>query len=760
MRTRFYLAASGLALAIAVAAPANAQTMPAPAPAGTGTNPEQLVGPDAATTDPAAAARTSETADADIVVTAERRSTNLQRTGVAATVLTGEDLVRKSVNNVEQLQFATPSLTVNTTGQGNNFNIRGIGKGEPGSALAVGVVTYRDGVATFPGYFQTEPYYDIQAVEVLRGPQGTFAGGNATGGAVFITEANPTFDRVGGYVLAQYGNYNDVKLQGALNIPDSDTLAIRFAGNMERRDTFYTVTGPYTGNPGDRRDYSARVSIAWQPSSNLRVLLKGDYNNIEYGGLPASLATETDDPLFAEHNADLQGRDEFGRIVLNVAYEFDSGLTLRSISGYQRGTTSVATDADGTAFTGTAARPAVQFRANITETIFSQEFNIVSPDTGPFTWVLGGYYQHDNIDIPRDGGFLQDSTPNTLSPLNYDLVIYGKNPKTALAGFGQAGYQLFEGFQVQVGGRWSRSTSANEATSEALFPGIPRPLLSLKQDDKTVNKNFDGKIGLNWTVNRNHFLYAFAATGTKAGGLNGPNLAGIKPSAFKPERVTDFEAGWKATLLDGHLRTQIGGYYNIYKDFQVTLVEPLAPSISTIQNVAGKTKLYGLEASAQGTFGAFSFDVATAISNSKLGAFFAADPRLGAAPAGCNRDTGPATTRCIDLSGREQVYAPKLTLSAGAQYAVPLGADTTLTPRIDYAHIARVYGNLFQNSTFNDRLQARNIVNAQLTLATGPWSIAGYSTNLNDLHYVAAINGIRRLAGAPRQYGVRVSRSF
>ena len=192
------------------------------------------------TTDPTAAARPAGDTPAagEIVVTAERRATNLQRTSVAATVLTGEDLVKKSVTTIDQLQFATPSMTVSNSGQGNAINIRGIGQTERGSALQSGVVTYRDGVATFPGYFQSDPYYDLASVEVLRGPQGTFAGGNATGGAVFITEANPTLDKVGGYALAQYGNYNDMKVQGALNLPISDTLGLRVATNDERRDTF------------------------------------------------------------------------------------------------------------------------------------------------------------------------------------------------------------------------------------------------------------------------------------------------------------------------------------------------------------------------------------------------------------------------------------------------------------------------------------------------------------------------------------------
>ena len=148
------------------------------------------------------------------------------------------------------------------------------------------------------------------------------------------------------------------------------------------------------------------------------------------------------------------------------------------------------------------------------------------------------------------------------------------------------------------------------------------------------------------------------------------------------------------------------------------------------------------------------------MSNSKLGTFFAADPRLGGTAAVCNPEGGPATARCLDLTGNEQAYAPKLTLSAGAQYAIPLGSDATLTPRVDFAHIAASWGTLFQNPLFGDRLEERNIVNGQLTLKTGDWSIAAYGTNLTNQHYVAAINGARRLAGAPRQYGLRVSRSF
>jgi iron complex outermembrane receptor protein len=718
MKARIWLSASIVALASAGAA--HAQTAP--------------------TTDPTAAA-TDKAASPEIVVTAERRSVSAQRTGVAATVLTGEDLVKKGITNVQQLQFASPSLTVNTSGQGNSFNIRGIGKSEISSSVGVGVITYRDGVATFPGYFQTEPYYDIASVEVLRGPQGTFAGGNATGGAVFITEANPNFDGINGYVTGQYGNYNDAKVQGAVNLPVSDTLALRFATDDERRDSFYHVSGPWTGNPGNLRSYSGRISLLWQPTSQFRVLVKGDYNNINLGGYPASPATAKTDPFDISSNAFLNGRDKTGRIVLNVSYSFDNGITLRSISGYQKATTQEDIDSDGTSLLSNT------FHDHVQERIWSEEFNIVSPDKGPLTWVLGAYYQNDKYTFPV-GGYL------SVNPGSYTLSFEGTNPHTAVAGFGQAGYQLANGLQLQVGARWSRSTSRNDATYH-----IPEFGLNPVQHDFAADKKVTGKIALNWTIDRNNFLYAFVATGHKAGGLNGLNVAFIPALPFKPEEVTDYEIGWKRTWFGGHLKTQIGGYYNRYKNFQVSISDPRQPLISSIFNVGKPTTLYGAEFSAQGAFGPLGIDLSAAVSHSSVGTFYAVDPRFPALGA-CSPTSGPATTTCIDLGGRRQTYAPTFTLSSGVQYAIPLSETMTLTPRLDFAHISRSWGTLFDNDALGDRLGARNILNAQLTLAMGPWSIAGYATNATNQHYIDAINALRRIAGAPRQYGVRISRTF
>jgi len=686
----------------------------------------------------------------EVVVTAERRSTNLQTTPIAAAVLTGEQLQNKGVSTIEQLQFSMPSVTVQNSGQGNSFNVRGIGKTENSSSIGVGVITYRDGVAVFPAYFQNEPFYDVQSLELLRGPQGTFAGQNATGGAVFVTQRNPDFSGVNGYVTGQYGNYDAVRLQGAVNLPLSDTLAMRLAFNTDNRDSFYNVIQgtPTEGDPGAVDNRSVRASVLWQPSDALRVLFKTDYNHIDLGGYPTTPVGSTDSLFDIRTNGPFRAQDEMLRSVLNISYEFDNGMILRSITGYQDGTTSVRADTDGTA--------TLPFTSNIKvdQRLWSQEFNLISPDTGPFNWVLGAYYQDDLITFPP-GQFTTTQYLSPTIPLLVALTLEGRNPKSTAAVFGQASYDLTDSLELQIGARFSRMTVENDAIS-----AIPLLGLSISQNDKVEEEKVTGKVALNWTLDQNNFLYGFVATGYKAGGLNGPNILGVPPGPFEGEEVIDFEAGWKATMFDGRLRTQIGGYYNIYENFQVVIGDPTTPTITSISNVLGETRIYGLEASAQGRFGALGFDGGLSLSHSELGDFFAIDPR-GPLTGACNPASGPASVNCVQVGGNAQTYAPEMTLNFGVEYDFAV-AGGRLTPRVDYSHISETWGTIFANEARGDRLEARDIVNAQLTWepSDGAWRVQAYGTNVFDEEYIGAVKAGQRYAAPPRQYGVRVTRSF
>jgi iron complex outermembrane receptor protein len=694
----------------------------------------------------APAASSSDTI-AEVVVTAERRHSDLQTTPISATVLTGTDLANMGVTGIDQLQFATPGATINNFGQGIDFNIRGVGKAEHNSQTTVGVVTYRDGIATFPGYFQEEPYYDIASVEILRGPQGTFGGQNATGGAVFVNTNDPKigggFD---GYVQGQVGNYSDYALQGAVNIPISDTLAARFAFNGESRDSFYNVAGPnggaYSGNPGNVRTGSARIGFLWKPDDALTVLFKTDYNYLNLGAYPADPYNSTEDLFHIGVNSPQQALDRFGRSVLKVDYVLPDGITLRSVTGYQKGNTQYQADLDGTNVGNS------YFADNVGETLWSEEFNVISPDKGFLTWIFGVYADYDKYTFVPNYYFLIGVPPGSKFT---EYRLQGTNPEQAVAAFGQLSFQLAEGFQLQIGGRYTDAKTTNHV--DILQYGLP---LSDEQSAKYVNTS--GKVSLNWTVNANNFLYAFASSGFRPGGLNVPVGLGT-PSAFGPEKLLDYELGWKLSSFDGHLRTQIDGFYDVYKNFQVIVGYPQLPVFGFELNNPNPTHLYGFEAQSQAVFGNLSLDAGTTVMHSSLGRFFATDPRIATFSA-CDPQSGPSSASCIDLTGHSQTYAPNFTFNIGAQYKVGLTARDSLTPRVNFGYVAPQWATLFENPALGDHLAGRDIMGAQLAWAHERFLTTLYGTNITDQHYVGALNSGLRFAGPPRQFGLRFLTSF
>jgi iron complex outermembrane receptor protein len=683
----------------------------------------------------------------EVVITAERRSTNLQRTPIAATVITGDDLAEKGVTSVDQLQFVSPGATVNNFGQGIDFNIRGIGKAEHNTQTTTGVITYRDGIATFPGYLQGEPYYDIASVEILRGPQGTFVGQNATGGAVFVTSNNPIIDGGHtGYFQGQLGNHSEVGGQGAVNLPINDTLAARIAFNYDQRDSFYSFRGPgggpYTGNPGDIQIASGRFSLLWQPSASLSVLFKTDYNYLDYGAYPADPVLATNDPFHLTANSEQRGLDRMVRSSVKVDYTFDNGVVLRSLSGYQFGNTQYRGDLDGTNLAFNT------FRDSVDEEIWSQEFNLISPDTGPLTWVLGVYYQEDTYDF-LPGQFVIGVPPGSIFS---EYRLEGTNPKTMAAVFGQVSYDLTDSLELQVGLRYSSAKTTNHIDVSQY--GTP-----ISQDQSAEFDDWSGKVSLNWTVDQHNFLYAFVASGFRPGGLNVPVGIVGSDQPFDSEKVLSGEVGWKAGFFNGRLRTQIDAYYNRYEDFQVIIGYPDLPIFGFELNTPEPTEIYGFEAQVEARFGAFSLDAGVGIMHTEIGRFFATDPRATTFTF-CDPNTGPASLSCIDLTGHEQTYAPNFTFNVGAEYEFALGNGDTITPRINFGHVSEQWATLFENRARGDEVEARNIWNGQLSWRHDDLVLTVYGTNLGDQHYMGALNSGLRFMGPPRQYGVRLLKTF
>jgi iron complex outermembrane recepter protein len=677
-----------------------------------------------------------------VTVTAQRRSEPLQTTSISATVLSGEDLSRAGIGVVDQLQFASPSATVNNFGQGINFDIRGIGKAETNTQTTTGVITYRDGVATFPGYFAEEPYYDIASVQILRGPQGTFGGQNATGGAVLVESNDPDLKGgTHGYVSGQVGNYHDVGLQGAVNLPLTSTFAARVAINGENRDSFYDIAGPWTGGNGALRSRSARVGLLWKPVPALAMLLKTDVNSIDMGAYPADPVSSTNSPFDITSNGPQKALDRFLRSVLKVDVNFDDGIKLRSISGYQHGNTTYRADLDGTSVGNWA------FIDSVYETIWSQELNLISPDTGPFTWLLGAYAQKDTYTFPPGEFIIGVPLGSAASEYRLD----GKNPKRTAAVFGQVGYQLTDSLKLAVDGRFSKSATSNDVS--VVQYGTP---LADQQSQKFTN--FSGKVALDWKLSEEQFLYAFVADAARPGGLNVPVGIGL-PAPFQAEKVKTVEAGWKSVWLDKHLQTQTSVFFNKYDNFQVTIGYPAFPTFGIELNTANPTHIYGFEEQLQARFGdGWAAKANVGWLHSALGTFYANDPRVHSTSA-CAPATGPASPSCINLDGHQQTYAPNLTLSASLERSFAAGSNI-ITPRLNYAYISSQWGTLFENRALGDRLASRHLIGAQVDWANGDFLATLYSTNLNDDHYIAAVGSGLRYAGAPRQYGLRLTKFF
>jgi iron complex outermembrane receptor protein len=166
-----------------------------------------------------------------------------------------------------------------------------------------------------------------------------------------------------------------------------------------------------------------------------------------------------------------------------------------------------------------------------------------------------------------------------------------------------------------------------------------------------------------------------------------------------------------------------------------------------------------MEAQIEAALGQLSFSAGLGWMKSDLGAFFAVDPRIPSFGA-CDPQTGPETASCHALEGTDQTYAPEFTFNLGVQYELELGNGSSLTPRLNYGHVSEQWATLFQNEARGDRIEARNIVNAQIAWRSGSYVTTLYGTNLTDQEYVGAINSGLRFAGPPRQFGLRLLKAF
>lgn len=679
----------------------------------------------------------------EVVVTAERRSVDLMSTSLAATVLSEDDLIARQILNLDALQFNTPALSVSNYGQANLLNIRGIGRTEVATNAAAGVPLYRDGVAVFNAYFSSsEPYFDIKSIQVLRGPQGTFAGQNSTGGAVFVTTNDPEPADFGGSAQVQVGNYDQLGARLVLNVPVSETFALRFAGDAERHDSFHNYSGPYTGHPGELERAAGRVGMLWAPTSSFSAVVKVDYDYVDSGANTYAPVASTAPLHDISSNANLFAVDRFVRATANLNYTFGNGTVLRSISGYQDGETEQGSDSDG----ADVLFDTLDYRA--TERIVSQEFNLISPDDRRLQYVLGAYYADSSVGIPR---FLL-----AAPPLLIDLVSTLERENVAV--FANLNYAVTPKLRVEIGGRFNRASVDQDLLIDLSFAGFPlgsTPGPTTLPDDE----KFTGKAGVSYQFNDDHYVFVAASSGYKNSGLNTSVSA---PPSFEGETLISYEAGYKARFLENRLGAQLNVYHYDYENYQMTQYD-VTSGLAVLSNVPGHTESNGAELQLNARFGATALNFAASWADSKLPTFFTVDPRFPPPPGSpaCSAQ-GPSTTpQCVNLTGRSLPYQPEFTLGAGLEHRFDTGIGS-FTPRVDVAYMSDQSTKVFEVPVQDD-LEERTVVNAQIAYRTGPWSATLFSTNVLDEEYVVAKvqgSGGLRVAGLPRQVGLRIQREF
>lgn len=404
----------------------------------------------------------------EIIVTAERRPEKLQRTPVTAAVLSNADLQAKHVDNLQQLQLATPSLSVGEAGVTESVNIRGIGLGVSSPSVPNGVALYRDGVYQGP-LLSSEPLYDMASIEVLRGPQGTFVGSNSTGGAILYRSVDPTLDKVSGFIRGAAGSYAEIGIQAAINLPISNTLAARVSFNNETRDSYFRQTGNVglsgaKRSPGNFQQRNIRIGLLWQPSDSLRILSKTSLNRETTDGLAHVMSPANPyydgRPLSFDltyNVADTSYKQRGFRQSVQGDYTFSSGLSARLILGYTRVVSPYVDDLDSSSFVGTATVPPATgvFNNTAFEKTVSQEFNLISPSNGRFSWTTGIFHLWDQSN--GDVDVVEPVAPTQITSRT-------PNYKEALTGFGQAEFKVTNDLEVQGGIRYTSSKSHNTGT--------------------------------------------------------------------------------------------------------------------------------------------------------------------------------------------------------------------------------------------------------------------------------------------------------
>lgn len=579
----------------------------------------------------------------EIIVTAQRRNESLARTPVAVAVVTQELLARKAITSEADLQTAVPGLTVKTGQNDNqlNFSLRGQTV-DPFSSSRPSVLPYFNEVQV--GGVGATAIYDLASVQVLKGPQGTLFGRNATGGAVLYTSAKPS-DEFGGYVTGRVGNYSAWQIEGAVNAPlVKDKVLLRVAGFVQRRDGFQENL--YRDERlGEVRRENVRVSLTLKPSSGITNDLVVDYGHsdgksltsVVYNVLPLGapafvpfnfLFSPAVDSVFgtgtwtaylaAHPKADPNGLIAFaatqkarGPYIVNVdspnyyrqkkwiisnitTVDVGGDAKLKNVFGYVRTKFQGAGEFDGSPYGGDANGPAG--RGGIIKQA-SDELQLLGKGfDNRLDYVAGVYYSHET-DNTRSQSIIFDLSP--VSP-PIEQINDGKFTNETIAGYGQATLTLVGNLRATAGARYTSENVKFVRAADDTYVTNPLPQYNFNQD-RTFRK-LSWTFGIEDQVNSDLLIYAKTRRSFRSGGFNyfAPPTEGFGNATggtYRPEVATDVELGLKYRGQAGSMPVQINlaGYNMWVKDIQRAFYAQIFGNLAAITVNVPKAEITGVE---------------------------------------------------------------------------------------------------------------------------------------------------------------------
>jgi len=715
----------------------------------------------------------------EVIVTAEKRANSAQTTAIALSALSGDTLSSQGISSGADLNGIAPSLTAALSNGQLQLTMRGVGNEIILSGVGeAGVAPHSNGVYLGSNVTATAAFFDIDRIEIMRGPQGTLWGRNSTGGAINVIQNRPT-EELDGYVALDYGRFNNARLEAALGGPISDKVKGRIAVQQQTSDGYLTDKSGSGNDLGDEDSLSIRASLAFSfGDSNEWLLAVGRAewdingravrqegtafapNTTTIFGLPGGLSFSElsyGSTVKSERFETYATNDRAGEQV-DISYA-TSELTL----DFENSTLTLLTDArehdrvyrlDGDFTSSTTESVYLDFYEDAEE--FSQEIRLSSNGDGNTDWVLGGYFYKQDLKLrttvewgPYPGlpDFLFQGAFGPEYP-EVGVDFGGTLSIESLAAFGQATHRISDSLAVTVGLRYSEDEKKTDEYSDFYAFGLDG--IRLQNGNAGFNETWSdwtGKVGLEYTPSDNVLVFANLSKGYKSGGINVGALSG----PFAPEELMSYELGLKSQWLDDRLRINATAYFSDFQGYQLQSIEGVN---TIITNADAEIAGFELEMDYIPAAG-WELSLLTSLTDSELTAF--ANPAmLNPATNGPVRAGGPtprtpdlayraSVTRCFNMEGNGDLSA---TLNYSWQDDINLDPFGTYgATQTSYGLIGTSLSYVSQDSRWHIDLYGQNLTNEY------------YKTGI---YYYSVLLGSSAQAqvGKPRTYGIRIRREF